>query len=224
MEEVRLNVGEILSGTVATIAARPAPYLVYIAGMTALATGFDQMAGDSVVLPVNLAGIVAGFALLHHLFAAEGRPSGRSFGAGFASYFGASFLSGLGMVLGFVLLIAPGIYLMGRWSIATGLVIAEDEGAARSLRRSWDLTRASHWALFWAALIFVVAALAMLGLLGAAAGLFGAAIEDAGVAPMGESLALNAATQLMGAVGTGAVLFLTRRLSPSGDGLDAVFE
>jgi len=224
MDETRLTVGEIIAGTFATIAARPAPYLVYIGGMTALATAFEQMAGDAVTLPINMAGVVAGFALLHHLFAAEGRPSRRTFGAGFLSYFGVSFLSGIGMVLGFILLVAPGIYLMGRWSVATGLVIAEDESATRALSRSWDLTRASHWTLFAAALVFVVVSLAILVLLGAATGAFETVVEDAAVVPLGQSLVINAATQLLGAIGTGAVMFLTQRLAPSVNGLQDVFE
>ena len=224
MDETRLTVGEIIAGTFAAIAARPRPYLVYIVGMTALATGLEQMAGDAVTMPINMAGVVAGFALLSHLFAAEGRPSRRTFGAGFLSYFGASFLSGLGMLLGFILLVAPGIYLMGRWSVATGLVVAEDEVANRSLARSWDLTRASHWALFGAALVCVVVSLAILGLLGAATGAFEAVVEDAAVVPLGQSLAINAATQVLGAIGTGAVMFLTQRLAPSADGLQDVFE
>ena len=58
-------------------------------------------------------------------------------GNAFARLFGIGFLSGLAILVGLLLFILPGLYLLGRWSIAGPAMIAEKSGVIDSLKRSW---------------------------------------------------------------------------------------
>lgn len=55
--------------------------------------------------------------------------------------FGIMFLSGLIMMVGFIALIIPGIYLMCRIPLATAAAMIEDIGASRAIDRSFFLTK-----------------------------------------------------------------------------------
>lgn len=65
----------------------------------------------------------------------------------FGSYFAVGFLSGLGVIIGLVLLIVPGLYLMARWSLASALVLARSMKATSALRASAEATRPCVWKL-----------------------------------------------------------------------------
>lgn len=76
--------------------------------------------------------------------------------ARFASMWGANWLSTLGILLGAILLIVPGLYLAARWFLASPVVLAEDINAGAGLRRSWELTKPSAWPILGSfVLIFV---------------------------------------------------------------------
>ncbi|HEX5185216.1 MAG TPA: hypothetical protein VFW19_18930 [Allosphingosinicella sp.] len=58
---------------------------------------------------------------------------------------GLSLLSGLGILLGFALLILPGLYLLVRWSLAVPILIAEDAGPGEALSGSGDEISGRFW-------------------------------------------------------------------------------
>ena len=60
--------------------------------------------------------------------------------AGFGTYFGLSLLSGIGMLLGLVVFIIPGVILAIRWAPLYGYGLVEDGDISRSFGRSWDAT------------------------------------------------------------------------------------
>lgn len=62
----------------------------------------------------------------------------------YATAFGASLLSGLAIVIGLILLLLPGLYLVGRWSLIFPVIMNERTGVIDSMRRSLDLT-AQTW-------------------------------------------------------------------------------
>jgi hypothetical protein len=68
-------------------------------------------------------------------------------------------LAGIGVVIGFALLIVPGIILFLRWSLAVPVLVQERQGVLGSMRRSAALTKGSRWALFGLFLILVIAAI-----------------------------------------------------------------
>lgn len=55
-------------------------------------------------------------------------------------YIVAGFVSGIATLLGLLLLILPGLYLLGRWSLFLAVLQGEGGSGMDSLRRSWALT------------------------------------------------------------------------------------
>jgi hypothetical protein len=62
-------------------------------------------------------------------------------------------LMGLGVTLGFVFCLAPGIWLAVSWSLAFVALVAENLSGAAALRRSYNLVRGRWWATFGVLLI-----------------------------------------------------------------------
>lgn len=61
---------------------------------------------------------------------------------------GASILAGLGIAVGFVLLIVPGLYLMTIWSLIVPVIVLEGAGVGASFTRSRELVRGHGWQVF----------------------------------------------------------------------------
>jgi len=70
--------------------------------------------------------------------------------------FGASLIAGLAIALGFVLFLAPGIYLSVKWFALTPAIVIEGKGVTGSLNRSWELTNGSWCYVFCTQLIFSI--------------------------------------------------------------------
>lgn len=66
---------------------------------------------------------------------------------------GVGFLAYLGIVLGTILLIVPGLILFTMWSVALPAAIVERTGVFRARGRSRDLTSGRRWRVFGAILI-----------------------------------------------------------------------
>lgn len=81
---------------------------------------------------------------------------------------GAGILSGLGIVLGLVLLVVPGLFLLTIWAVIAPVIVVERSGVIDSFGRSRELVRGSGWPVFWtvvvAFLITFVAAIAFAAL------------------------------------------------------------
>jgi hypothetical protein len=83
-------------------------------------------------------------------------------------------LLGLGVFIGFLLLIVPGLYLLTIWSVTAPAIVVERRGAIEAFGRSHELVRGNGWTVFGAIL---VAFLILVGLAIVAA-IIGAAIAD----------------------------------------------
>lgn len=135
--------------TGAIIAKSALPSGLYVVGMSALGSGIDisgladEASGN---LALNVATFVAGFFLSRTMLSSTGMLAAAG-GARFGAYFGLSILSGLGIILGFVLLILPGVFLLIRWLPAFGFLLGSEESVSRSLRLSWERTRGHFWAI-----------------------------------------------------------------------------
>src|ERR1700733_13518726 len=57
-------------------------------------------------------------------------------------------VAGIGIVIGFVLIIVPGLILITIWSVAAPVVVLENPGVFASLRRSRELVRGNGWQVF----------------------------------------------------------------------------
>lgn len=74
---------------------------------------------------------------------------------------GVMILFTLGMTLGLILLVIPGIILMVMWYFAVPACVVESTGPIRSLGRSRELTKGYRWKIF--ALVIIVAIVNIIG-------------------------------------------------------------
>jgi hypothetical protein len=119
--------------------------------------------------PLILAGTLAemlGMLTLLRLFL---KPDGRTVGAAIAASlallpttFAATFLANVATAIGFMLLIVPGVYLVGRLALVASAIVAEDEkNPIAAIRRSVAVTRGFGFGLALLFLtIFILASLA----------------------------------------------------------------
>ncbi|MCL2713117.1 MAG: hypothetical protein FWD68_00580 [Alphaproteobacteria bacterium] len=75
---------------------------------------------------------------------------------GFLPLAGVAVLITLGVLVGTILLVVPGIMLAVRWAVACPACIVEGAGPIASLRRSAALTDGERWVLFELFLLFLV--------------------------------------------------------------------
>lgn len=74
----------------------------------------------------------------------------------FLPLLGLGIVAGLGMMLGYILLIVPGVILSVLWSVAAPAVVVEKRGVFESLQRSRNLTRGHRWSVFGLLVIYMV--------------------------------------------------------------------
>lgn len=130
-------------------------------------------------------GVLGGLLYLKSLYATR-RPVSPGV-SGFWSYFGLAIVSGIGTLLGFILLIIPGIFVMIRWSASNGFLIGSGKSISESLSASWDATRGHGWPIFFAGLILLVAMIVLLAVLEGVASLGNQTIRQA-LGALGETL------------------------------------
>ena len=85
-------------------------------------------------------------------------------------------LAGLGIGIGLILLIVPGLFLLTIWAVVAPVVVLERTGVGGAFGRSRELVRDNGWQVLGALVIFLlilVAGSAILGAIGAAAGAVG---------------------------------------------------
>ena len=136
--ERRLSFGEVIEATFALILNDFPIVLLIIAGTTAAATTIDMTAPSAGNI-LNILVLVVQYYLIRHLVDRHGLRSADRLG-GFGSFFVVGLITGLAVLLGFVLLIVPGFYLIARWSMVDAAVVAENRGFSDAMRRSWDAT------------------------------------------------------------------------------------
>lgn len=69
----------------------------------------------------------------------------------------AGIVAGIGIAIGLVLLIVPGLFLLTRWVLIPAVIVIEKRGAGDSFDRSWELTRGYGWSVFGSLLVsFIV--------------------------------------------------------------------
>lgn len=92
----------------------------------------------------------------------------------FLPLIGVGIIFGLGVVLGALLLVVPGIIVMLMWSVAAPAVVIERQGVFSALGRSRELTKGARWKILGLFLVLLV----VYWLLSIVVGLVG--IEDYG--------------------------------------------
>ena len=156
--------------------------------MGAIIWGIGLIAG--IVCNVIMTGVVT-----HSVVAdLQGRKAalGESLGVALRSFWvllAVGIVAGLGIGLGMVLLIVPGVILFLLWFVAGPIAVAEKAGVGRSLARSRTLTRDHRWWLLLLTVVYLVLSL----VIGMLVGLAGVALG--GVQAVGQA---NFATLVLG--------------------------
>lgn len=65
-------------------------------------------------------------------------------------------VAGIGIVIGFILIVIPGLILLTIWSVAAPVVVLERPGGLRALGRSRELVRGNGWNVFAVILVLVI--------------------------------------------------------------------
>ena len=99
--------------------------------------------------------VIASYVLLTQMMAATGRPMRN--GARFWSFVGMSILAMIGVMIGFLFLVIPGIVVLVRWSAANGFVLTGEHGITGSLGASWEATDGHGLSIFGAGLVVWIA-------------------------------------------------------------------
>jgi hypothetical protein len=68
----------------------------------------------------------------------------------------AGLLAGLGIAIGLVLLIAPGLFLMTIWAVIVPVIVLENKSAGESFSRSRELVRGYGWSVFGVILLTIL--------------------------------------------------------------------
>jgi len=178
----RFEIGRVISGTFGVIGRNFGPFALMallLGGLPNLLASFGQIwisgGGDKSFSPQMVGGSLVGLvvvivcafvlqaAIVHATVAdLNGRRvvMGESLKAGLNNWLpllGLAILMGLGLAIGFVLLIVPGIILAVMWSVAVPAKVVEKIGVTDAFQRSRDLTRGRRWAIFGLFVIYVIA-------------------------------------------------------------------
>jgi hypothetical protein len=155
--ESKMSVPALLGGVGELLSECVAPIVVFMVAVSAIGTVIDlTMNGSSGYMMINnVVGLIAGYLLLRAVLLSSALAEPGSV-AGFGSYFGLSFVQGLAVVVGVLLLVIPGIVLLVRWIPAAPLLLCEGRGVSDTLSRSWDETKGNFWPLFGTSLLGAV--------------------------------------------------------------------
>lgn len=215
----RVSVGDVFSAASDVFGAHLRALAIGGVALVVVNIGID-------LLPItagkqSLASIVS-FLIQYQLYALILRSEGL-IGEGVSSnrylaLLGSSIVSAIGVTVGMVLLVLPGLILLARWSIAPGMVIAEGQGPIASLSESWRATKASQWPIVGAFVVFGIVWLVLFGVLFSIIG-FGAA--DLGSA--GSALTFNLASAALTIASICVSLGIYRLVRVSAAQLDDVF-
>ena len=171
---------------------------------------FDRgvLALDSVLISLVLARLYEGMVVQLVRDVQDGRrdnTAGELFGSVspvLVPLIAVSILAGLGIGIGFVLLIVPGLVLLTFWSVAAPVVVIERPGVFGAFGRSRELVRGYGWPVFGTVvLVFLLVIAASI-----AAALIGLVLGDVGRAVL--SWIFDALTQPVAAL-TASVLYFT---------------
>ena len=162
----------VILGLALVVGAVPSLIITYFfvqSGLTAnnpLQPGFsmNRMLGAvfiSSVINLVIAALVQGAQTRATVSAAEGHRAsfGESLSAGLRvllPLIGLSILWAIGVGIGFILLVVPGIILLLMWAVAVPSLVIERNGIMGAFSRSADLTKGARWKIFGLFLVLLV--------------------------------------------------------------------
>lgn len=145
--------GELLGEAFRLLRASWQVALLSVSVSTAAGWWFERHTGGFAV--EGALDLILGYLLVANMLRMGGlAPDGLK--GGLFSYFLVWLVSGLGLALGILLLVIPGIYLAVRWMPALSYALVGDQGVNGSLRSAWDATSQAFWPILAALAFFSV--------------------------------------------------------------------
>lgn len=77
----------------------------------------------------------------------------------------AGIVAGIGIAIGFLLLVIPGLFLLTRWVLIVPSVVLEKRSAGESLSRSWELVKGHSWTVFGVIVVTAILSAVATGLI-----------------------------------------------------------
>jgi hypothetical protein len=128
---------------------------------------------------------------------------------------GLGLLVGLGVAVGFIALVVPGIFLLLCWMVASPVMVVERLGVTASMQRSMQLTQGHRWAILGLIALFVIAYMIVAAVIGA---ILGSSIVDL-ANPAGPPMTfliimtlVGVVLSVVGTVGAAAIYFELRQI------------
>ncbi|MBV1686982.1 hypothetical protein KRR38_04655 [Novosphingobium sp. G106] len=142
METVKVGFGEIINEMVEVGRAN---FPLLAVTMLAIVAGFSllDMLSSNASNAINLVvTIFVQYQIVERMLAdrVPSEPRKHRYGAMFI----AGLLGGLATLVGFILLIVPGLFLLAAWSVTTPFIVIEDKSGTEALAASWRATAASR--------------------------------------------------------------------------------
>jgi len=127
---------------------------------------------------------------------------------------GLGIVMGIGLVIGFIVLIVPGIILSVMWVVAAPAVVAEKRGIMESFQRSRDLTRGSRWLIFAIILVYFIIAMivgvAVSSVGAASTGSFATGATEAPIAAFVLTPIVNVVSYILSSAGVASIYYELR--------------
>lgn len=217
----RLRVGALLTGMLRMINGNLVGALIALVLATAVATVFDLLQPDTINnLPASLAGAVMQFVLTKTALGRVGLlHRGRS---AVLSFIGLNICTSMGILLGMLLLIVPGLILAARWSASLPILLAEDVGVGESLGESWRRTEGNTVSILLAFLV-VAAPFLVLLVASAAVAAAGPAVMPVSVDPAIQAGLTNLAAYAAQIVGVYLNVAIYAAVTVEPEGVEQVF-
>ena len=184
----RINVGDVINETFSIYGSNAAELIVsalVVFVIVGLLAGLLQNSGGFIVVllaaMIRLAGsaLYTGFVVKLVEDVRDGRRDetvGDLFSAAapaILSLIAFAILFGIGVAIGLVLLIVPGLILITFWALGPPAIVVEGAGPLDAFGRSWRLVSGNAWSVFGALVVALLIAIAIgivLGVIGAAIG------------------------------------------------------
>jgi hypothetical protein len=167
----RISVGEVISETFSIYGQNLGALLgsaIVVFIVVGLLAGILQSAGGLILILLATAVRFAGNALYTGFvvkLVQDVRDGRRDEGVGdlfsaaapfILSLIGFGILFGIGVTIGFLLLIIPGLILITFWSVGAPAIVVEGIGPVDAFGRSWRLVRGDAWAVFGTLLVVLL--------------------------------------------------------------------
>ncbi len=158
-----LKIGKIVDKTLGVIEHIALPALLFVIGFTAINSVLAYFLADPTsplrAMQIWLLQLAVGAVVSYLLLDVALRHTGlhsRTERQAFLLYLGLYALYTLGVIVGFILIIVPGLIFMARWSIAQPLLVGRGTGVMEAFGESWERTKGNEFQIIVAALALLV--------------------------------------------------------------------